>query len=67
MPFGSLAFALIVTTAGAIYKSPFEGEVIFIVGGGLLPTETVIMEDVVCAPKLSVAVAVKLCDPKVEV
>ena len=56
----SLALALIVTLAGAVNDAPLAGEVMLTVGGGLLAEFTVMLtpEEVVVAPKLSVAFAV---------
>ncbi len=62
MPSLSEAVALIVTLAGAVNVAPLAGELIDTVGGLFVPPLTVMLlaAEVVTAPPLSVALAVKL-------
>ena len=62
LPFASDADAVMVIVAGAVNEAPFNGEVMLVIGNEL-PTEIFTEDDVVVAPPLSVAFAVRTYDP----
>ena len=61
----SEALAVIGIIDPVIKPAPLEGDVMLTIGSGLLETLMVIAEEIVNAPLLSVAFAVKVCDPAI--